>query len=302
MFYIICVNISLINIINLSKTCKQSYVLIEKDNHFWMMLIKNHFGFKLYHRYVHEIFNNKKNSDYVLYRTDKDNEKFEKSYQRNKSILACITWLLNMLNTQENSDGYLAYTSVIKQKLRPRTKELKMSLRIEEFFEYCFKRNKFLNQENISQISLYKLIYFYIIESRRLSDVDLFGIRLQCTPGHLYCSKKLYPKQEYDLNSSTGRCIRLYTVKSLYLVGIKGKFQSILPGIYEIICRIKLDKNEEYLASYNELCSRQPHLETSVKCYFYASQNMSFNLCSEHFSFDYFHHHRFFILSRKIHR
>jgi len=39
-----------------------------------MMLIKNHFGFKLYHRYVHKIFNNKKNSDYVLYRTDKDNE------------------------------------------------------------------------------------------------------------------------------------------------------------------------------------------------------------------------------------
>jgi len=70
-----------------------------------------------------------------------------------------------MLNTQENSDGYLAYKSVIKQKLRPRTKELKMSLTIEEFFEYCFKRNKFLNQENISQTSLYKLIYFYLIES-----------------------------------------------------------------------------------------------------------------------------------------
>jgi hypothetical protein len=112
--YHLCKYLSLIDIINLSKTCKQSYVLIEKDNHFWMMLIKNHFGFKLYHRYVHEIFNNKKNSDYVLYRTDKDNEKFEKSYQRNKSILACITWLLNMLNTQENSDGYLAYKSVIK--------------------------------------------------------------------------------------------------------------------------------------------------------------------------------------------
>jgi hypothetical protein len=100
--------------------------------------------------------------------------------------------------------------------------------------------------------------------------VDLFGIRLQCTRGHLYCSKKLYPKQEYDLNSSTGRCIRLYTVKSLYLVGIKGKFQSILPGIYEIICRIKLYKNNEYLTHYHECCSKDHQVEKSVECYFYA--------------------------------
>jgi len=80
--YNICKYLSFIDILNLSKTCKQLYILIEKDNYFWMMLIKNHFGFKLYQRYVHEIFNNKKNSDYVLYRTDKDKEKFEKSFEK----------------------------------------------------------------------------------------------------------------------------------------------------------------------------------------------------------------------------
>ncbi len=63
--------------------------------------------------------------------------------QINRFVCVCITWLLNMLNSQENSDGYLAYKSVIKQKLHSRTKELKMSLTIEEFFEYCFKRKKF---------------------------------------------------------------------------------------------------------------------------------------------------------------
>ena len=42
-------------------------------------------------------------------------------------------------------------------------------------------------------------------------------------------------------------------MESLYHAGIKGKFKSILPGIYEIIGRIKLDKNDKYLTYYNEL-------------------------------------------------
>jgi hypothetical protein len=37
-----------------------------------MILIQNHFGFKLYQRYVNEIFQNKKNSDYDLYNADQD--------------------------------------------------------------------------------------------------------------------------------------------------------------------------------------------------------------------------------------
>ncbi|CAF1529095.1 unnamed protein product [Rotaria magnacalcarata] len=143
----------------LSKPCKQLYALIENDNYFWMILIKNHFAFKLYQRYVHEIFYNKKNSDYGLYRTDKDKEKSKKSFRENQGVHICITWLLNMLNGKDNSDGYLAY---------------------------------------------------------------------------------------------------------------KSKFKSILPGIYEIICRIKLDKNEEYLTYYNESCSQDRHIEKSVQCYFYA--------------------------------
>ncbi|CAF4995084.1 unnamed protein product [Rotaria magnacalcarata] len=121
-----------------------------------MILIKNHFAFKLYQRYVHEIFYNKKNSDYGLYRTDKDKEKSKKSFRENQGVHICITWLLNMLNGKDNSDGYLAYKSIRKQKLRPFTNEFKMSVTIEEFFEYYFKTNKCLNKENILQISFYK--------------------------------------------------------------------------------------------------------------------------------------------------
>ncbi len=59
--------LSFIDIINLSKTCKQLYMSINEDNCFWMTLIQNHFGSDLYQRYVNEIFQNKKNSDYVFY-------------------------------------------------------------------------------------------------------------------------------------------------------------------------------------------------------------------------------------------
>jgi hypothetical protein len=269
-FYHLCKYLSLIDVINLSKTCKQLFLSIEKENYFWMMLIKNHFGFQLYQRYVHEIFMNENNSDYVLYCTNKDKEKFEKSFQRNKGFFICTNWLFNMLNGNENSDGYLAYKRLIKQKLHPRTNQLKISLTIEQFFEYCLKRNRNLNKENILQISLYKLIYFYLIKSKRLLAVDLFGIYLRCTSNHSNCTNRLYPKHEYDSDSSTGRCVRLYTVTSLLLRGIKGKFKSILPGIYEIICRIKLDKNEENLKYYNECCSQCDGLEKSVRCHFYA--------------------------------
>ena len=107
--YYLCKYLSFIDIVNLSRTCKQLYVLIEKDKHFWMRLIRHQFGFKLYQRYVHEIFQNEKNSDYVLYRTEKNIQKFEKSYRSHLPINVCGFWLLNLLNCKENSDGYIVY-------------------------------------------------------------------------------------------------------------------------------------------------------------------------------------------------
>ena len=61
----------------------------------------------------------------------------------------CNFWLLNVLNYNDNSDGYQAYKSLTKQKWRPRTNQLEMSLKFEEFFEYYFYRNKNLTEENI---------------------------------------------------------------------------------------------------------------------------------------------------------
>jgi hypothetical protein len=76
----------------------------------------------------------------------------------------------------------------------------------------------------------------------------MFGIYLRCSRFHLHCSDAICSdKHEYDLHSLTGKCVRLNTDKILYQAGIKGKFKKILPGIYEIICRIKLDKNDKYL-------------------------------------------------------
>jgi hypothetical protein len=117
---------------------------------------------------------------------------------------------------------------------------------------------------------MYKLIYFYLIESKRLLDVDLFAIDLSGKRNHRHYPVQKYLNHEYDSNSLTGRCVRLYSIRSVYLAGIKGKFKSILPGIYEIICRIKLDKNNEYLTYYHERCSRNHALEQNVEGYCYA--------------------------------
>ncbi|CAF4095666.1 unnamed protein product, partial [Rotaria sordida] len=133
------------------------------------------------------------------------------------------------------------------------------------------KINNYLNNENIRQISMYKLIYYYFIEAKAfIIGVDLFAIDLRCTPRHRCCPMRKYLNPEYDLNSLTGRCVRLYLIRSRDIAGIKGKFKLILAGIYEIICHIKLDKNNEYLTYYNECCSKDHKVEKSVECYFYA--------------------------------
>jgi hypothetical protein len=264
--YHLCKYLSFIDIINLSKTCTRLFILIERNNYFWMIKIQNHFGFKLYQRYVNEIFQNKKNSDYVLYNTDKDREIFEKKFRKLSNIASYI-WLWNMLNCKDNSDGYLAYKRIIKQKLCLRTNELKMSLTMDELFGCYFNRSQNLTKENICQISSYKLIYFYLIESKRLSCLNLFPIIISCSPSR---SKTIFSNYEFDLNSSTGQCVRLFSNINYQELGIKGKFKSILPGIYEIICRIKLDKNDKHLSYYNKHCSQNHEIEKVVECYFYA--------------------------------
>jgi len=235
-----------------------------------MILIQNHFGFKLYQCYVHQIFQNNKNYDYDLYNTDKDRENFEKKFRKLPDMMGCYLWLWNVLNCKDNSNAYLAYKRINKPKLSPRTNQLNMSLTIDELFQYYLLRNKYLDKENICQISSYKLIYFYLIESKRISCLDLFPVIISCSPSHLRSSKTKFSNYEFDLNSSTGQCVRLYSNMSYLELGTKGIFKSILPGIYQIICRIKLDKNDEYLSYYNRCCNRNPEVEKCVECYFYA--------------------------------
>ncbi|CAF2338737.1 unnamed protein product [Rotaria sp. Silwood2] len=120
----------------------------------------------------------------------------------------CNIWLMNALNSKDNSDGYIAHKSIVKQKRLSRINKLKMSLTIEEFFESYLNKNKCLNKENILQISIYISIYYYLIECKRLLGVNLLAIDLRCTPHHRCCPNLTCLKHEYDLNSLTGRCVR----------------------------------------------------------------------------------------------
>lgn len=268
--YDLCKYLSFNDIGNLSKTCQQLFIFIERNNYFWMKLIENHFGSKFYQHYINEVFQNKKNSDYDLYDTDQDRENFEKRFRKISAFYKTYRWLWVVLNCKDNSDGYLAYRRIKEQKLRPRTNELKMSLTMEQIFEYYLLRNDHLTKENLVEISPYKLIYFYLIQSKRLSCLDLFPIVIRCSMDPLLDRRKTFSNYEFDSNCSTGQYVRLYSYPIHFECGIKGIFKSVLPGIYQIICRIKLDKNEDYLPYCQRHCSHDPQIEKDVQCYFYA--------------------------------
>ncbi|CAF4514034.1 unnamed protein product, partial [Rotaria sp. Silwood2] len=184
--------------------------------------------------------------------------------------LMCCLWLWNVLDCKNDSYGYITYKRIVKQKKRPRTNHYNMSLKIEELFQYYLNRNKYLTNENICQILWSKLIYFYLIECKRLSCLDFFPVYLRCSLGHKNCSNTIHSHYEYDSSSSMGLCVRLYSNINICQFGIKGKFKSILPGIYEILCRIKLDKNESYFSYFTECCSQNRNREKYVECYFIA--------------------------------
>ena len=268
--YDLCKYLSFNDITNLSKTCKQLFISIERNNYFWIALMQNHFGYQFCQHYINEIFQNEKNSNYDLYDTDQDRKKFERKFQKISNGFKTCRWLWIVLNCIDNSDGYLAYRRIVRQKLCPRTNELKISLTIKQLFEYYLLRNDNLIEENIVQVSPYRLIYFYLIQSKRLSCLDLFPIIIQCSIDRLRCPRTSFSKYEFDSNSSTGQSVRLYSNLSYQELGIKGIFKSVLPGIYRIICRIKLDKNENHLPYYQNCCSQYPEVEKDVNCYFYA--------------------------------
>ena len=222
MLYHVCQYLSFEDVKNLSQTSKQLYVLTEKNDYFWMILIKNHFGSTLYRRYIDEIFENEKNSDFVFYRTKEDIEKFEKYLRKHCEWEMCILWLFNVLNYKDNSNGYIAYQRLTRQKRHPRTNELKMFLTKEEFFRSFLYRKKYLNEKNIHQISFYKLVYYHFIEKKRLLGVNLFPVYLGCTPRHRACPIEKSFEHEHDPNSFTSQCVRLYSHGFGSLAGIKG--------------------------------------------------------------------------------
>ena len=267
--YRLCKYLSFHDLINLSTTCKQLFILIDQNDYFWMISIQNQLGFKLYQRYTHEIFRNTRNSDYDLYNTNEDRENFEKKFRKISDTIKSYIWLWNVLNCKDNSNAYLAYKRIHKQKRCPRTNELKMSLTMNELFEYYLLQNKSLTKENICQISSYKLVYYYLIQPKRLSCLDLFPIVIHYPLSSLRFSRTTFSKYEFDSNSSTNQCVRLYSNITDLELGIKGTFKSILPGVYQIICRIKLDKNQVYLQQYNKYWNGNGN-GNWVGCYFYA--------------------------------
>lgn len=257
------------DLVNLSRTCQRYSNLIDRNTDFWKRLIQKRFGYKVYERYAYEMFQNQLNSDFDLYDTDEDRKNFEKQFSKMSDLMKPYLWLWNMLNCQDNSDGYVAYQRRKKQKSFPRTDQLRMSWTIEQLFEYYRVTKRNFTGEKICQISSYKLIYFHLIQSKRSSCLQLFPIILYYPLPPSRRMRTTFETYELDMDSSTGQCVRLDNRFSNLELGIKGTFQSILPGIYQIICRIKLDKNEIY-SPKDQKPSSPVVTDQDVECYFYA--------------------------------
>lgn len=116
------------------------------------------------------------NSDYVLRRTEKDKKRFEKSFGKYQEWFLCNIWLFNVLECKDSSHGYIVYKSTFKQKKYPSTNEFKMSLTMQQLFEYYSKRSVYLTEENILHITAYKIVYFYLIQPKRLLGIDFYAI------------------------------------------------------------------------------------------------------------------------------
>ncbi|CAF0804723.1 unnamed protein product [Adineta steineri] len=197
-------------------------------------------------------------------------------FQNYLEFQLCVIWLLNVLNSKDNNHGYISYRSIIEQKQYPQ---------INIFIKKLF-------------------YYYYLIGSKRLLSIDLFPIYLHCTRNHEYCPIQQYFNYETDSNSLIGKCVRLYSISSIYILCIKGILQSIISGIYEILYRIKLDKNDKYLSYDNKRSDYGSDCECHGKImnYNWFNQAMGtikvFNLSNIYFGFrtkyDYSYHNILF--------
>ncbi|CAF1015951.1 unnamed protein product [Rotaria sordida] len=196
------------DIISLSKTCRSFYILINDDN-FWIHRIHCQFPQSISKLYTLDLFQEPEN---ILTQDEVRPSGFDHNRGDHELDLAAI-----------NSATHYNDEAIEKR-------HAKMYISKENFFTnlqyFQYKKPK-----NILEIPFMKLIYFYLIDRKRTSVVNMYVIH----------RNDRYLVEYNDKDSLIGRIIRLNQVCWLE---ISGRFEyDIMPGKYEVIWRMKGHSN-----------------------------------------------------------
>ncbi|CAF1081113.1 unnamed protein product [Didymodactylos carnosus] len=213
-------------IINLSVTCKKLNNILNTDQ-FWSHLIYARFGWKLGKHYLEDIFmQNNVDDEHFLLRTDEDEIQIKHQFSLiNEMDLSKYKFLY--LNDDINF--HLAYvrTKLFESIRFDDKKQINMATTI-DFVNKNLSYYKFNSyKKNTYYHSLHKLIYFYLIDCKRVYAIDTVLFRKWKETTSLYSIREKNVVFLHGGDDFVGD----------YIVG---KFKSILPGTYQIICRLKL--------------------------------------------------------------
>ena len=223
-WYSICEYLpNLTDLLHLSSTNRNLHQLLEEDS-LWRHLIRLRYGSVLLRRYCDEIFANK-NHFSNLYASTEHLLEFEKQYSQLPSTILRNGWNLIVTGAQNGNMKGFAAAKRAKFYLPKLTSELKMAMEKRVFRQIIAPDSK--------QTVLSKLIYYYLSKPIRLSFA--YDSYICFDPTRLTNAQR--PKTVPDLNSEFGSVAIL---DSKWLAAVRGEFQSILPGRYAIICRMKL--------------------------------------------------------------
>ncbi|CAF0929783.1 unnamed protein product [Rotaria sordida] len=222
-WYSICEYLpELTDVIHLLRTNHNLYNILEED-FFWRHLIRIRYGSILLKRYCDEIFSNKNSYD-DLCLSDKYLIEFEKQYSQLPSAILRNGWNLIVTGAQNGNMKGFAAAKRAKFYIPKFSSKLKLAIDENIFRNLIHYQNK---------TTLSKLIYYYLSKRIRLS----FAFETYVCFDIARISNAHHPNRISDITSDFGS---IAILDSKWLAATRGEFQSIIPGRYAIICRMKL--------------------------------------------------------------
>ncbi|CAF0953466.1 unnamed protein product [Didymodactylos carnosus] len=217
LFYLIGEHLSHDDLSRLSQTCSRLYQFINSDT-LWTHLIRFKFPPSIAKLYTNGIFEEERDEATETEKTHQ-NKAQRPSFLNSKDS----EWKLDAAAIRSAAD--YNETTVIHLTMHLDQKWFRENVRY-----YQFNKTHSLNCKNIP---LMKLMYFYLIDRKRVATTDMVVVHL---------NNENYLREIRTKDSLNGRVVKLFSVCWL---DITGKMENILPGKYEFSWRMRLDMSAE---------------------------------------------------------